>query len=139
MLGSGLPLWCPRRKTAPPLPLPPCTGPCDCPLELQFYDIHFFFQVCFCHFGLTQFSGSGVGSEEFPVRARGESLFLFVTPMNCCPLGHTQYLFFIKHIFSNSSKLPTSLKDMKNGNSRKPQCACLPWLESVSLFGPGWP
>lgn len=22
---------------------------------------------------------------------------------------------------------------MKNGNSRKPQCACLPWLESVSL------
>lgn len=51
----------------------------------------------------------------------------------------TEFFFF--NFFSNCSKLPTSLKDTRNGKKQQKssKCVCLPWLESISLFSPGWP
>lgn len=130
------------------LPLPfhpfrfcPLQDPVVANWNFSFMTVNVFFQVHFSHPGLTQLSGLGVGSEEVLIRAWGKRIFLFVIPRNCCSCNHSFYRIFLKIFFSNCSKLPTSLKDTRNGKKQQKssKCVCLPWLESISLFSPGWP
>lgn len=74
-------------------------------------------------------------AQEFWSELRLEG-FCFVIPMKCCCfLGKICSFFFflhntfLKNIFSNHSKLPTSLKGMKNRNKQNSQC----------VFSPSWP